>query len=53
VAEHGVDEGQVEPCGVGRCEARGQQQAAGPPEEIAATRVLGTFVEGRRVYTAG
>ncbi|MGA5360305.1 amidohydrolase [Streptomyces purpurascens] len=26
---------------------------AGPPEEIAATRVLETFVEGRRVHTAG
>ncbi|MFD8232385.1 amidohydrolase family protein [Streptomyces sp. NPDC059696] len=26
---------------------------AGPPEEIAATRVLETFVEGRRVHSAG
>ncbi|MFC9502616.1 amidohydrolase [Streptomyces sp. NPDC057002] len=26
---------------------------AGPPEEIGATRVLETFVEGRRVHTAG
>ncbi|MGW2642330.1 hypothetical protein [Streptomyces sp. NPDC001348] len=27
-------------------------QQQGPPEEIAATRILQTFVEGRRVHAA-